>query len=214
MGDILILAIFVLMTYLGYKKGFLKTLTGVISIVLSFVIAICLCSQVAAIIEKTPVYDTIYENASKYIKPASDNDAEEVVADKSNYPKSFINEIKKDINGAQENLANTVAQKATDIAVKILSMLLLFIAARIVVWLLLLMFGFVKKLPLIGWFDSLLGALFGFLKGLLVVYLLLAVVTGFTVFNAENTLIREVNRSEFAKVMYNNNVFLDFIHNN
>ncbi|MBQ3181526.1 MAG: CvpA family protein, partial [Clostridia bacterium] len=69
----------------------------------------------------------------------------------------------------------------------------------------------IKKLPLIGWFDRMLGALFGFIRGFLVVYLLLAVVTAFTAFNVENPLVKSINHSEFAKVMYNNNVFLDFV---
>ena len=212
MGDILILAILLSLTFLGYKKGFLKTLTGVVSIILSFVLAMTFSPQVESFIKSTPVYDAIYENIENSLFSQNNENKEEYSTAKLNMPYEMIENIQEDIEGTKNEIAKTLTEKLGDILVKILSILLIFLAVRILLLIILSGFGIIRKLPLIGWFDKLLGALFGFLKGLLVVYLLLAVVTVCTALNSENKLIKEINHSEFAKVMYNNNVFLDFVY--
>jgi len=210
MGDILILLILIIATYFGYKKGFLRTLTGVISIILSFVLALNFSPQVETFIKSTPIYENIYENIEKNVTPTSTNE-DEYNTSKLNMPQQMIKDIKENTESAKNEVVNTLTQKICDTAVKIVSIILIFLAVRILIMLLLSGFGIIKKLPLIGWFDRMLGALFGFVRGFLVVYLLLTVVTAFTVFNVENSLVKSINHSEFAKIMYNNNVFLDFI---
>ncbi len=214
MGDILILAILVILTFFGYKKGFLKTLTGVVSIILSFVIAVNFSPKIESYIKTTPVYDTIYENIEKSVLSESEEnkESEELSTAKLNLPREMIKNLQKGIDDTKQEIEKTVKEKLVDIVVKILSIILIFIAVRMLIWLLLSGFGLIRRLPLIGWFDKLLGALFGFLKGLLIVYILLAVVAVCTAYKTENKLVQEINRSEFAKVMYNNNVFLDFIY--
>ena len=214
MGDIIILTILIILTFSGFKKGFLKTLTGVVSIVLSFVIAFLLCSQTVEYIKTTPVYDTIYENIEKRIVK-QDNESTNVAdygTTNLNFPREFVKKLQKDINGTKAEVSKAIVEKTVNLAIKVLSLVALFVVARILVAILMSLIGVIKKLPVIGWFDKLLGALFGFLRGILVIYLLLAIVTVCTAFNTENIIIKEINHSEFAKVMYNNNVFLDFIY--
>ena len=206
MGDIIILFILIIATYLGYKKGFLRTLSGVIAILLSFVLALNFSTYVEDFIKSTPVYESIYENVEDSINP-SNNEAEEYNTAKLNMPRGIL----KSIEAKKTETLNSVVEKICDTAVKIVAILIIFIAVRLLLWFLLSGFGIIKKLPLIGWFDKLLGALFGFLRGFLIVYLLLTVVTAFAAFNAENKIVKSINHSEFAKVMYNNNVFLDFV---
>lgn len=206
MGDILILLILILATYLGYKKGFLRTLSGVIAILLSFVLALNFSTYVEDFIKATSVYESVYENVENNINP-SNSESEEYNTAKLNMPRGIL----KNIETKKTEALNTVVEKVSDTAVKIISILLIFIAVRLILWLLLSGFGIIKKLPLIGWFDKILGALFGFLRGFLIVYLMLVVVTAFAAFNAENKIVKTINHSDFAKVMYNNNVFLDFV---
>jgi len=210
MSDILILLILIIMTYLGYKKGFLRTLTGVISIILSFVLALTFSPQVETFIKSTPVYENIYQNVEKNVAPSSQNE-DEYNTSNLNMPQQMIKDIKQGAENAKNEALSTVTQKICDVSVKIVSIILIFLAVRILMMLLLSGFGIIKKLPFIGWFDRMLGALFGFIRGFLVVYLLLVLVTAFTAFNVDNPLVKSINHSEFAKVMYNNNVFLDFV---
>ena len=213
MGDILILAILIIATFLGYKKGFLRTLTGVISIIISFVIAVSFSPQIEDFIKNTPVYEAIYENIEETIGTESE---ETTVSEKNtaklNMPRDIIESIHKNAEDKKSEIKNSMTEKIGEISVKILSIVFIFLVVRILLFVILGGFGLVKKLPFIGWFDRLLGAFFGFLRGFLVVYLLLVVVIVCASFNAQNGIVKTVKQSEFAKVMYNNNVFLDFIY--
>lgn len=213
MGDILILAILIIATFLGYKKGFLRTLTGVISIIISFVIAVSFSPQIEDFIKNTPVYEAIYENIEETIGTESEETTvSEKKTAKLNMPRDMIESIHKNAEDKKSEIKNSMTEKIGEISVKILSIVFIFLIVRILLFVILGGFGLVKKLPFIGWFDRLLGAFFGFLRGFLVVYLLLVVVTVCASFNAQNGIVKTVKQSEFAKVMYNNNVFLDFIY--
>ena len=59
MGDIIILAILIGLTYLGYQRGFLRTLAGVVSIALSLIIATAFSGSVANYLENSPVYEPL-----------------------------------------------------------------------------------------------------------------------------------------------------------
>ena len=212
--DLLILILMIVSVYFGYKKGFLKTITGVLSIVLSLVIAITLYQPVEEYIKKTTIYEYVYDNVNSQLeKPDEEtNQISEYGAGKLNLPRSFLKTIQEKTNDTKDNIVDTIADFSADSAVKIISMLLVFIAARLIILGILSVAGLIKKLPLIGWSDRMLGVLFGFVRGFLIIYLFLAVITVSAQIKTDNFLARAVKQSDFAKIMYNNNVFLDFIH--
>ena len=72
--------------------------------------------------------------------------------------------------------------------------------------------GLIRKLPIIGTFDGLLGAAFGLVRGVLIVYLLVMVVSVYAQTSGPNYISDSLNQSEFAKVVYKSNVFLDFLN--
>ncbi len=212
--DLLVLVLMVLSTYIGYKKGFLKTITGVISIVLSLVLAVTLYPQMETFIKNTPVYETVYKNVEEHIAPpdVESNKISDYGAGTLNLPRNFLKQIQQTANDTQEDIATSIAESTANSSVKIVSMLAVFLLARLAIFLIVMVAGIIKKLPLIGWSDRMLGVLFGFVRGFLIVYLILAVVTVTAQFNSDNFAAKAVKQSEFAKVMYNNNVFLDFIY--
>lgn len=212
--DLLILILMIVSVYFGYKKGFLKTITGVLSIILSLAIAITLYQPVEEYIKKTTVYEYVYDNVnSQLVTP--DEETSQISAygaGKLNLPRNFLKTMQEKVNDKRDNISETIADFSAGSAVKIISMLLVFLVARLAILGILAIVGLIKKLPLIGWSDRMLGVLFGFVRGFLIIYLLLAVITVSAQFKSDNFLARVVKQSEFAKIMYNNNVFLDFVH--
>ena len=212
--DLLILILMIISVYFGYKKGFLKTITGVLSIILSLVIAIALYPSVEELIKKTTVYEYVYENVSSQLETPDEetNQISEYGAGKLNLPRSFLKTMQEKANEKKENVLDTIAVFSADSAVKVISMLLVFITARLLLFGVITIAELIKKLPFIGWSDRILGVLFGFVRGILVIYILLAVITVSAQIKSDNFAARAVKQSEFAKIMYNNNVFLDFVH--
>lgn len=212
--DLAILVILILSIVFGFKKGFLKTLTGLLALVLSIVLAIALYPHATKIIMKTPVYDAVYQNTFDLIEPPQTDVGvlTEFGIGKLNLPKSFTEQLEENVDQTSETIAETVANMVATAAVKLVSMLAVFLLVRLLLFLITAMAGFIKKLPLIGWGDSLLGALFGLFRGLLIVYVLLAFVTFAASMAPESASIRAIKYSKFAKVLYHDNVILDFIN--
>ena len=210
MVDIIIIAILVLSTIFGYKRGFFKSLTGIVSVIVSLAIAVCFFTQLADFLKTTVVYETIYENIEKNMVTSEEDTANDEQV--SSIPEKLFKSVEESAQEIRDGVFISLAEKIADIAIKMLSIVILFIVARIVMWIIIALFGIVKKLPLIGWFYSLLGATLGFVRGFLILYIVLFVIAMSASFNPETNLAKIVNQSEFAKVMYNNNVFFDFVN--
>ena len=154
MGDLLLLVILTIFVYAGYKKGFLRTLTGMLSFAISFALAFWLSGYMPYILQGFP-----------FAK------------------------------------------------IKIVSAVIIFIVVRVLIYTLIKVCGFIRKLPLIGTCDGVLGALLGALRGIFVVYILVVLAIFSTQLHLGNSIFTVVNQSEFAEIVYNNNVFVDFLKN-
>ena len=212
--DLAVLLIIVLSILFGFKKGFLRTVTGLAAMVISLILAMTLYPYTAELIMKTPVYDTVYDNTAAVIQVPQENTGRlsDFGTGKLNLPRDFTNHLEKNIDTASDAVASSVANTVASSVVKLVSMLCVFVLARFLLMIVAGAAGLIHKLPIIGWGDSLLGALFGLFRGLLFVYVLLAFVTFAASMAPDGALSRAIKYSEFAKVMYNDNVLLDFIY--
>ena len=64
------------------------------------------------------------------------------------------------------------------------------------------------KLPIVGTADRLLGLALGLVQGLLLVWALFLVLSMFAGTPAGSVLMREIYRTPFLELLYNNNLFL------
>lgn len=213
--DILVLLLFALSIFLGFKKGFLRTVTGLCALILSLLLATILYPYATKIVMKTPVYDTVYSNVVTVVKmPQKDGESTLSETGKLNLPNEVMKNLDKNVRNASNQAGDVVASKIASVAVKLVSMLCVFFAARLLLFLLSLMAGFIRKLPVIGWGDSLLGGLFGLLRGILLIYILFTVVTFSASVSPNSKFVQDVKQSGFARVMYNNNVLLRSVYKN
>ncbi len=211
--DLLVIAVMAVSVFLGYKKGFLKTLTGLLSIVVSLILAMSLQPTVSEALKKTIVYDTVYQTTASVIE-APFGTAERITdygTGKLHLPYKITDSLEKNIDAAAQNAENQIAKTVADSAMKIIALLLIFIAARILIFIVMTLINFLKKLPLIGWSDGLMGALFGVFRGMLIIYIVFAVIALIASFSPDNFWAVAINHSKFAKLLYNDNVLLDFI---
>lgn len=212
--DITVLVIVVLSVFFGFKKGFLQTVTGLAALVLSLVIAVTVYPYAEAYMRKTPVYQTVYDKTASLLTVPEEETGRlsDYGTGKLNLPRDFTNNMQDKIDTASGAVSESIAETVAGAAVKIISMLTVFLIVRFLLAIITSVAGLIKKLPVIGWGDSLLGALFGLLRGLLIVYVLLAFAAFLSTMSPEGSVSRAIKYSEFAKVMYNDNVLLDFIY--
>lgn len=175
--DILILAIMVFSIILGFRKGFFKTITGFVALILSLVLATSFHPYVSEYLGDTAMYDSIYQSTYSVLQTAQSDTTEPADngTGKLNLPRDFAKSMQKTIDAATDSVATTIAETVANASINILSMLLLFAGIRLLILLITKLAGLIIKLPVIRWGDSILGGLFGLLRGLLLAYLVLAI---------------------------------------
>lgn len=212
--DIAVLAIGVISVIVGFKHGFLQTLSGVVSLVLSFVIATAFYPRVADYLSATVLHDTIHTSVSSVISVPEEEAVR--VSDygtgKLNLPREMTNNMQRNIDLATNAVEQKITETITNVAINIVSMLIVFFVIRVILFILMRISGIIRKMPVVGFGDGLLGALFGLLRSMFLVYLLLAVITFSASVNPNNAAVKAVKQSELAKVMYHNNILLEFVY--
>ena len=68
-----------------------------------------------------------------------------------------------------------------------------------------------SKLPVIKQFNRLGGALLGGIKGILILYIMIAIVTVFVPFEENGVIVQGIEESSFAGAMYEDNIILNLI---
>lgn len=140
--DLIIILVVLLFTFLGYKKGLVKTAIGILSFFIALIISIMLYKTVGNIVINNTQIDEKIENtiSSKLIT----EDAEEKF---EILPDSLIESGENTVN----NLAKTLSQKIIYIS----SFVILFMALKIALIFAKFLAGIITKIPIIKQFDKL-----------------------------------------------------------
>ena len=131
-----------------------------------------------------------------------ENTTEDGVVDK--YVTQSINNTKNDI---VKSTSAVISQKVIGIMVA----LLVFIGVRLLLIFAKILFNGIAKLPIIKQFNEVGGLLYGVLRGVVLVYIILAIMFFVISINSVGTIANAVNTSFIAKILYSNNIILNII---
>lgn len=197
--DIIIVALIALSIFLGYKKGLVA-------------IAVKLCAVVIALV----VTLILYKPVSNFVINATsiDETVENIILEKAH---DVINkEESQDITGEiLENVeAGILPDAARELAINIVNvgvMIILFIAIRIGLIFVTALANLVAKLPILKQINELGGIVYGVLRGLLFVYIILFVISIFGQINPNNSIHKDITNSFIGKTMYEHNIINVFL---
>ena len=203
--DIVIVAIIALCVLLGYLRGLTGSLIKILSFVLSIVIAFVLFIPVSnLIIDKTQIDDNLEQSIREMV--ISEEQEEE-----NNMPEAITDYIGQQVEQAAEDAktaaVDSAARDVAETIVKAGTWIALFIVARILLIFLKFITSLIAKLPVIKQFDKLGGIAYGLIEGLIIVYLLLALVS-FIAPMFDNSIIVAIKDSFVGSIFYNNNLLL------
>lgn len=206
--DLIILAIILLCAIIGYVRGLTGSILKIISFVLALIIAFALFVPVSnLIIENTQLDDSLSQSIREMI--VNENGTEE-----EKMPEAITDYIGQQIQNAADDTREAIADStANDVAVTIIkagTWIVLFIVARILLLLLNFITSLIARLPVIKQFDKLGGVIFGVLEGLLIVYIILAILS-FVLPLIDEAFIVAINESYIGSMLYNNNLLLEII---
>lgn len=207
--DIIVVAIIALNIFVCYKKGLVKLAVGLIAVLAAIVLSIVLYKPISNAIIKNTDIDEKIENVIIENFSAETNGNEEVrYVGIIDYLEKYVDDaVNKTQNEIVYETAGIMAVRFINIAV----ILIIFLIIRVALIALTFISDVITSLPILKQFNEVGGILYGIVKALLIVYVILAIVF-FVVYITGNTAVSEaISGSYITKIFYEHNLILNII---
>lgn len=207
--DIIIIAIIAISIFLGYKKGLVKVAVKLCAFLIAVIVTLLFYKPVSnLIIDNTEldekIESIIIENGSKKLEENNEENQETLLENMQQYVENAVTQTQNDII---ENLAKEVSIRL----INILVIVGLFIVTRLLLIILVLISDLITSIPIIKQFNQLGGILYGTIRGLLLIYVVLSIVFLIVSITANNNIITVIESSIITELMYKNNILLNII---
>lgn len=210
--DIILIAIILISAILGYKKGLVKLGTNLFAGIIAIVLTIALYKPVTEIVmEKTPIVSNIkniiIQNSTNIIEKDSQDDKNKESSKESN--SILNNKVTEITEQATKQVNNTVKNEiipaeAERIARNIvygLTAIILFIFIKILLSVVFSLLGVVAKLPILKQFNEVGGLIYGIVRGLLILIILIILIEAYIKMNPESTISSAIYESYLTKMV-------------
>ena len=188
--DWMILAVIIVSVIYGLHRGFINGVLSLAALIGSAMLAFSLSGDLAAWLQqnKTLVDTLIYytdagsriSNLDLSLLPVSQvtQSALSQILQSANLPAAFEEAFINSFSGAAAttNIAQLLSQTIVSVSLSILSFLICFFIAYVVSTFLIHLISYVFELPVLRHLDSLVGGFFGLIRGILMVFVLFALV--------------------------------------
>lgn len=220
-ADIIVIILILVATFRGYKKGFIKTGFGLLSLFIALAITFMFHqTAVEYVKENTGVEEWISNylynlDVNETISGDKFEDDEKVVLSESG--ENFINNLPQAIvdliglDEIKENAKITIVEKIVDFTVRLLAFIVVYIITKLVLTIIVFILDSIAKLPVIKQFNELLGLILGIVLGFIQVYFICAIITLISSLAVVDGVIVAINNSMFAHFLYDNNLLLQIL---
>lgn len=206
--DIVIVCILALSIFLGYKKGLINVVFNLCAFLVALVVTFILFRPVSNfVIDNTELDDNIKQVVlDKGITERKEVKKEDNTVDKyvEKYAYNAVTDAK---NQAVESVADSIAINAVNIIVSIA----IFIIVRILLILTKSIFGAIAELPIVKQFNKAGGIVYGILIGLIIIYVVLAIMFFIASINGASGITDLIESSFITKYIYGNNIILNIL---
>ncbi|MBR3255612.1 MAG: CvpA family protein [Clostridia bacterium] len=194
--DVIIIAIIVLSTLFAYRKGLAVLAIKLCAVIIAVIVTLLLYKPVSnLIIEKTNIDETI---ESALLEKSSE------IANSEDKDDSLVSSV------VDQAKTGAIAQTAKNLSVQIINIsviVILFFGIRFALKFVTILADKVAKLPIINQFNKIGGIIYGLVRGLVIVYACLLLISFVGQVNTKNPIHESVEESNLGKMMYENNVF-------
>ena len=201
--DVVLVAFIALFTFIGYKQGLVKAAIKILSFFIAIIIAFVLYKPVSNfLIKNTNIDEKIKGIMVENVKL----DEKEETSDSNIVKQNLSNKIIAGTNDTIEEVSNSFTVKIIEIGV----IIALYIIARIALIFVTKLADLITKIPGIKQINAFGGIIYGFIKGVLLVYIILGIIYLVSPMIKSNTF-KEIDNTIITKEIYNNNVLLKLV---
>ncbi len=208
--DIILIAIIILNVAIGYKKGLINVIFSICAFLIAILVTLILYKPVSnLIINNTDIDDKIKEVIinNNQVNENNNNKAQEEKTELQKYVESKVSGM-EDV--AKSEAIQIVADTVSKIAIEILTAILLFIITRVLVIILKFFSEGLSKIPIIKQCNQAGGIVYGLLKAIIIIYLLLTILFLVVSINGNGTISKAIEDSTITKVLYENNIIVKY----
>lgn len=207
--DIVIIAIVVGLVFLEAKRGIVNVIFNLGAFAVSLLLTIMLLTPVTNFVINNTTFDEKIE--SSILESGIIEQTEEKETSEDESIGSMISSYVKDIEiKVQNGIFTTISRGLAESIVKLIVAIGLFLTIRIILIVVKCLTHIIARLPIIKEFDKLGGAIYGFLKAMLVLYVIFAVIFLLTSINLIN-ITQYIDNSIIAKFLYTNNIIINIL---
>lgn len=202
MADIIVLLIIAAFAVIGVKRGFIRSVVGVLSFAASIALAWILHPVVSELMMSFGIDITLTERIRESMLGYVTAGGEFTMLPEA---------VKLAVEAGQLEVVNAVAKSAADMAMNIIAFIGVLILSRVVIWIAIRLLNIMSKLPVINGFNRIAGLLLGLVQGVAVVYIALALIFAFAPVGTNDSINEIMEDSSVAILMYDNNPIVDIL---
>ena len=189
---------------MGYKNGFLKSAYKVAAFIASIILAYILYPYIKDFIVGSAFGDMVRSIVqTKYVEPKIASETLTATA-LPEYMRSMVATGQTALNDASTSFI-------TNLVLNLISFLSVFIITRILISIIGKVVNIVSRLPVIRFFDRAVGVVFGIIEGVIIIYLVLALVYAITPLRENENTQKYISESTLTKAMYENNPIVQLV---
>ncbi len=206
MLDLIFVAILLVCILIGVKKGFVKTVMGAVSIVLSIFLGIKMYNPFVSFMMKVPIvadlFDGIKQSFANTVRPIIG----EAVA--GSLPEQISKLISPEIlSGGSDAIAAAAAEAVFTVTLIIIFILVIKLGIAMITATL----GIATKLPVLKQLNRLLGGGIGFVNGIIFCYIVAAILTIIAAYGGGEWIYGGLGNSLIAKYFIGENIIINMI---
>ena len=190
--DFIIVLIIAISTFLAYKKGLVVVAIQLVAAVIAVLITLVLYKPVTnLVVNLTSIDETIQNQILERANDAIENQ----------------NENKdKVIESIQKNMLPETARTISINVIQGAVIIILYAIMRIALRFITAIADWISKLPILNQFNKLGGAIYGIVRGIIIVYVVLIAISLIGEVNPENNIYQSIENSSIGKNMSDKNV--------
>lgn len=207
--DIIIVAIIVLNVYFCYRKGLVNLAVGLIAVVAAIILSVIFYKPITNIIVENTEFDEMIENTIvETFAPEGSSEGQVKYV-------GILSFLETEVGNAINDTKNEVVyETAGAMANKIINLIVfigIFTVVRVALFALTFVADAITSLPILKQLDDIGGILYGIIKSLLIIYVVLAIVSLIVGFTANTAIANVIENSYVTKFFYNNNLLLNIL---
>lgn len=205
----------------GYRRGLARVICSLLSTIIAIVLVIILYRPVTNyIINNTNIsskLENIFEEKLAYLFEKENvdiNNIEQIQKNKEIYGilNVFIgDELGNLIQDTTNNLIKYFSVQISHKVIKVLTFFILFAVIRLFLYVIRNYIEMVANIPIIRVFNGVGGMIYGILRGFLIIYVTLAILSLIMPIISDTLIITSIQNAPIGSKMFNNNILLNLI---